>query len=239
MQCADDGAAGQFSRNLNIKQKINDRVMRQRTFHTLFLLVSFTAFGQDYPKNENLVTIPTTYQTNDVNLNDQILKYQEFLRDETKSHREYTQEYYAMIISLLRWIIVGVGVVIGAVLGWLSWKTKNDIENQINQRIQEKTKDIENQVNQRIQELIIGFINISKEEIEEKNKVIQDSYDEYLKLYGLFLDAKFLKCTKCVGFTSYNENKGTETNPICKICADTFVKQVADNMSNEGNIVEN
>ena len=33
--------------------------------------------------------------------NETILKYQEFLREETKLHREYTQEYYEMIYKLL------------------------------------------------------------------------------------------------------------------------------------------
>jgi len=194
--------------------------MKQRIFYILFLLVSLTVFGQNYTKNKNLIATPTDYQADVVNNNDLILKYQEFLKEETQLHRAYTQEYYSMILKLFSVITI----VFGAILTWLGWKTK---------------KDIDNQVKQRIQELIIEFIDKNKKDIEAKNKALENTYNDYLKLYGRFLDANFLKCTKCTGFTSHNENKGTETNPICKICAEKIVKQYAENVSDERNIVEN
>ena len=191
--------------------------MRQRIFYITFLFVSLTIFGQDYTKNENLATTPTTYQTNDVNLNDQILKYQEFLRDEAKLHREYTQGYYTMILTVFG--------IFGAVLTWFGWKSIASIKKQVDQLVNEK---------------IMGFLDLHQGTIDEKLKAIHESFGKCKELHAQFLNAKILKCTKCVvGFTSYNENKGNEANPICETCADKIVKQFADNVSNASNIVEN
>ena len=158
-----------------VKQKINDNAMKQRIFIILFLIVSLIMFGQDYAKNENLATTPTTYQTNEVNLNNQILKYQEFLRDETKLHREYTQEYYAMILKLFSLI----AVVFGAILTWLNWKSKEDIKKQINQRFQETVQKLLDDKLKTLQELsddklkqLDSLINENKEKSAKQFEII-------------------------------------------------------------------
>ena len=143
--------------------------MKQRIFNILFLFVSLTVFGQDNTKNENLAIVPpTVYQTNEVNLNDQILKYQEFLRDETKLHREYTQEDYAMILKLFSLI----AVVVGAILTWLNWKSKEDIKKQVNQRFQETIQGLLDDKLKQIDSLICENKEKSAKQFERINKLI-------------------------------------------------------------------
>jgi len=142
--------------------------MKQLIFVIVFLSINLTIFGQNHSEKENILTNPITDQTNDVNPNDQILKYQEFLREETKLHREYTQWYYSMILKFLS----ALSVIISAILVWLNWKSKKDIETQVNQQFKEK---VENIIDGKIKQVDL-LINNNKQKVtkqfEEINKML-------------------------------------------------------------------
>ena len=162
--------------------------MKQIVFIVIFMFICFIAFGQDHSDT-------AINQENNVNLNDQILRYQEFLREETKLHREYTQEYYTMIL----YILSGLGVSIGIVLTWLNWKSKKDIKEQVNQQFRETFEGIINkkvsQLNEKIDQVdslnekIIqadSLINANKEkaakQFKEINKMILELSEKSNKI---------------------------------------------------------
>src|SRR5690349_20437559 len=67
-----------------------------------------------------------------------ILKYEEFLRHETESHRAYIQDYYDMIWKLLATASIAVGVV----LTWMNWKSRDDIRKQINEKFKDSIQSL-------------------------------------------------------------------------------------------------
>jgi CheY-like chemotaxis protein len=121
------------------------------------MFICLIAFGQDH--SDSVIV-----QENNINLNDQILMYQEFLREETKLHREYTQEYYSMI----RYVLSGLGIGIGIILAWLNWRSKKDIRDQVNQQFRETFEGI---LNEKISQLDLLKERATKQ-FEEINKMI-------------------------------------------------------------------
>ena len=179
--------------------------MKQKIFYILFLFVSLAAFGQNSIKNEKMETTPTIYQTNEVNLNDQILKYQKFLRDETKLHREYTQEYYAMILKLFSLI----AVVVGAVLTWLNWKSKKDVKEQVNLRFQETVQELLDKKLKTVQELLDEQLRQSDLLINENKEKSAKQFEKINKMI-LELSAKSDKINEQPS-QEFRENENVNT----------------------------
>jgi CheY-like chemotaxis protein len=165
-------------------------------------------FGQNSKKNENLETTPTVYQTNEVNLNDQILKYQEFLRDETKLHREYTQEYYAMILKLFSLI----AVLVGAVLTWLNWKSKKDVKEQVNLRFQETVQGLLDKKLKTVQELLDEQLRQSDLLINENKEKSAKQFEKINKMI-LELSAKSDKINEQTS-QNFRENEKANVNTL-------------------------
>jgi CheY-like chemotaxis protein len=65
-----------------------------------------------------------------------LLDYSQFLRDETARHQAFLEGVYDKLVKVL----AGIVVVFGAVLTWLNWKTKKEIREQVNTRIDSMAK---------------------------------------------------------------------------------------------------
>jgi len=63
--------------------------------------------------------------------------------------------------------------------------------------------------------LLKCLIAIASKPIDENTMIID--------ILNIDMDNKILKC-KCGRYTSFNDNKGKEVNPICTTCADKIVK---------------
>ena len=131
--------------------------MKHIIYIILFMFICLIAFGQDH--SDSVIG-----QENNINPNDQILMYQEFLREETRLHREYTQEYYSMIRYVLSGLVIGVGII----MVWLNWRSKKDIKDQVNQQFRETFEGI---LNEKISQIDLLKERATKQ-FEEINKMI-------------------------------------------------------------------
>ncbi len=129
-------------------------------FKPIVFLFCLTSFGQT-------TTAPSTPQKT-TDPNETVMKYEEFLRDETKLHREYTQEYYDMIWKLLG----GLGIVIGGVLTWLNWKSKEDIKKQVNAQFKETVQGLLDEKLKQIDNLIKEGKEKSAKQFEDIGRII-------------------------------------------------------------------
>jgi len=100
--------------------------------------------------------------------NETVMKYEEFLRSETKLHREYTQEYYDMIFELLG----ALGVIVGAVLTWMNWRSKEDIRKHVNAQFNDRFKELLDEKLKQIDILINNGKEKSEKQFEEIGKII-------------------------------------------------------------------
>jgi len=125
------------------------------------MFICLVAFGQEH--SDLAIS-----QENNINPNDQLLKYQEFLREETKSHREYTQDYFSKIL----YILSGLGLFITGALIFLNWKSKEAIKKQVNQRFNETVEGIINGKIDQLNSLIKENKRKANENIREINKLI-------------------------------------------------------------------
>jgi CheY-like chemotaxis protein len=143
-----------------------------------------TLFGQNNSEIDDILTNSLTNQTNEVNLNDQILRYLEFLREEARLHREYTQWYYSMILTLLS----ALSIIISAILVWLNWKSKKDIKTQVNQQFKERGENI---INEKIKQFDL-LIN------EKGENIINDikTQNEKIRQFDLLINENKQKATK-------------------------------------------
>lgn len=98
-----------------------------------------------------------------VDPNETVLRYEEFLREETKLHREYTQEYYDMLWKLLG----AIGILVGGVLTWLNWKSKSDIKKEVNEQFKETVQGL-------LDEKLRQIDNLIKEGKEKSTKQFDD-----------------------------------------------------------------
>ncbi len=100
--------------------------------------------------------------------NEIVMKYEEFLREETKLHREYTQKYYDMILKLLG----ALGVAVGGVLTWLNWKSKEDIKKQVNVQFEKTVQGLLDEKLRQIDNLIKTGKEKSEKQFEDIGKII-------------------------------------------------------------------
>lgn len=146
-----------LSENAKHKQSSMAKSLKLVPIVCLFCL---TSFGQ-------ATTTPSIPQKTP-DPNETIMKYEQFLRDETKLHREYTQEYYDMI-----WKLLGVlGIVIGGVLTWLNWKSKEDIKKQVNVQFKETVQKLLDDKLTQIDNLIQDGKEKSAKQFEDIGKII-------------------------------------------------------------------
>lgn len=73
-----------------------------------------------------------------VDPNETILKFEQFLRAETKEHRESLESIY---LKIRDWTI-SLAVVISVIFGWLSWKSKKEITAQLNEQFKKNVDPI-------------------------------------------------------------------------------------------------
>ena len=102
------------------------------------------------------------------NPNDAVIKYQEFLRDEARLHREYTQGYYDTIWKSLGLLVIG----IGAVLTWLNWKSKKDMQDQVNANFDASLQGLFKQKLKEVDDLIVEGREKSAKQFEDIGKII-------------------------------------------------------------------
>lgn len=141
-------------------------------FSTLLIFI-FTAalYAQNdqIPSNANSAASPAPQATPaQTNPNDTILKYEQFLRDETKLHREYTQQYYTNLLIL----IGAMGTILGAVLAWLNWKSKDDIRKEVEQKFKENVESLLNEKFKQVDNLVTESKEKSALQFEEINKLL-------------------------------------------------------------------
>jgi CheY-like chemotaxis protein len=124
------------------------------------------------PANSNNAVGPAPQATQtapaQTNPNETILKYEQFLRDETKLHREYTQQYYTNLLLL----IGAMGTILGTVLAWLNWKSKEDIRKQVEQTFKEKAG------------------GILDEKFGQLDALVIQSKEKFAQLDALFVESK-------------------------------------------------
>lgn len=111
----------------------------------------------------------------DKNPNETILKYQQFLQGEAKnyrehierenrSHREFVEGYYDQILTVFGFL----GLLVGSVLTWLNWKSKENISRQVDEQFRERGEEI---INDKISE-IDGLLIKSKEKSDNQFRQI-------------------------------------------------------------------
>lgn len=102
------------------------------------------------------------------NSNEEVLRYEEFLREETKLHREYTQHYYDMILQT----ILGLGTLFGVILTWVNWKSKKNIKDQVNSLYKKHIKSLLDEKLKEIDTLIKDGKEKSEKEFETIRRII-------------------------------------------------------------------
>lgn len=102
------------------------------------------------------------------NPNEAILRYSEFLREEARLHREYTQAYYSNLLGL----ITAIGIIAGAVLTWLNWNSKANIRNQVNEQFKSTVGSILDEKVNQIDHLIQEGKEKTERQFEEINRLI-------------------------------------------------------------------
>jgi CheY-like chemotaxis protein len=134
------------------------------------IVVFVTAAFAQTPVPQATPSTPTASNTavNTANPNDAVIKYQEFLRDEARLHREYTQAYYDTIWKSLGLIVIG----IGAVLTWLNWKSKKDIQDQINANFKATFQSVVDQKLAQVDTLIAEGKEKSAKQFEDIGTII-------------------------------------------------------------------
>jgi len=140
----------------------------------IVFFLCLTSFGQT-------TTTPNTPQKA-TDPNETIIKYEEFLREETKLHREYTQKYYDMIWGLLG----ALGIIVGAVLTWLNWKSKKDIKKQINDQFKRTVQSLLDEKLKQIDNLIKDGKEKSAKQFEDIGRIILELSEksEKIKVQG-------------------------------------------------------
>lgn len=103
-----------------------------------------------------------------LSLNEDILKYQQFLREETKQHREFTQEYYNWILKIFAFL----GIAVGAIMTWLNWKSKESIKKQVNEQFKETVEEIINSKIGEIDNIIKHARDKSDRQFKDINKLL-------------------------------------------------------------------
>lgn len=94
------------------------------------------------------------------------LQYQQFLRDEAKEHRLFIENSFEKLL----WIISTCGVILVSVLGWVNYKTKDEIKQSVDKRMSRLlTKRIEEIIEKTQEESKSKFIEIqNKSEMVDK-----------------------------------------------------------------------
>ena len=128
----------------------------------LGILVCSISYGKPAKSADSSRQSPTS------DPNETVLKYEEFLRDETKLHGEYSQEYYETILKLLS----GVVIIAGGIFTWFNWKSKEDIRKQVNEQFKEKIQGIIAEKLSEIDDIIKSGKEQSAKQFESINKII-------------------------------------------------------------------
>jgi CheY-like chemotaxis protein len=101
---------------------------------------------------------------------DALLKYSQFIREETKSHRAFLESLYTISTALLGGIII----VFGAVLAWLNWKTKREIRNQVEEQFKTHAQSVIKGRLQAFNEDLKRMQGASEQQIQNANRLLMD-----------------------------------------------------------------
>ncbi len=113
--------------------------MRKTFFLVFFLLLNLSPLYAQIHARKDTVTVRGAEKTADPN--EIILKYEDILSKENDKHREYTKDYYDMLLKVL----TSLSVLAIGVFAWLNWKTKKDIQESVNERFQNSFEGLLNQ----------------------------------------------------------------------------------------------
>jgi CheY-like chemotaxis protein len=91
-----------------------------------------------------------------------LLEYSKFYRDESARHQDFLERLYDKLVKLL----AGIVIVFGAVITWLHWKTRKEIEEQVNSRIDSIAK---------------GAIDLRLKVFDEQLQVVRTDLDNQVK----------------------------------------------------------
>lgn len=104
------------------------------------------------------------------NYSKDLLEYSKFLREETNIHRDSIESFYQKItygISLLISLFVGI-------ILWLNWRTKKDIQNQVDDYYKKEVEKIFTTKIQQFENNLTGYRDKFENQLKEINKILLD-----------------------------------------------------------------
>jgi CheY-like chemotaxis protein len=102
--------------------------------------------------------------------NEAVLKFQKFLSDEAKNHRDFLESFYAKAAGTLAFI----GIIFGGILTWLNWRSKEDIRKQVNEQFKETVSIIIREKLAEVDKLLRESRDKSDAQFQEINKLLLD-----------------------------------------------------------------
>ena len=104
------------------------------------------------------------------NYSKDLLEYSKFLREETNVHRESIESFYQKITY-------GIGLIFslfGAIILWMNWRTKKDIQNQVDDYYKKEVEKIFNAKIQQFEKNLNEYRDKFENQLKEVNKIILD-----------------------------------------------------------------
>ena len=99
-----------------------------------------------------------------------LFKYLEFLRAESKEHREFLERYYSLTAAGLG----AVALIFGALLTWLNWKTKEEIRKQVEEQYRSHAQGLVEEKIRQFDKYLSETQARFDQQFKEINKVLLD-----------------------------------------------------------------
>jgi CheY-like chemotaxis protein len=112
---------------------------------------------------------------------DVLLKYATFLHDESKEHREFLEFYYRMTAAGLTAVIA----LLGGLVAWLNWRTKDDIGRQVESLFREHAESV---VQSRVKQFD-DYVSTTRTDVDRLISETRSQLDSRLQgINGVLLD---------------------------------------------------